>query len=110
MTGRPERRVWVRLPKGSCGFPGRLAGDLEAPFEEHLRATLGAGFDVYVGPTADPSQKAISISGPLFSENRDSGTELYDATVKFPDGYTALFRVTRLARGAPLPRGLFMNL
>src|SRR5262249_19495071 len=52
----------------------------------------------------------ISISGPLFSESRDSGTQMYDATVKFPDGYAALFRVTRLARGAPLPRGLFANL
>jgi signal transduction histidine kinase len=90
--------------------PFTKAGDFEDAFEQQLRATLGAGFDVHVGPTADPSQKAISISGPLFSENRDSGTELYDATVKFPDGYSALFRVTRLARGAPLPRGLFMNL
>jgi signal transduction histidine kinase len=65
---------------------------------------------VHVAPTADQAKKAIWISGPLFSEARDGGTEFYDATVKFPDGYTALFRVTRLARGAPLPRGLFMNL
>jgi signal transduction histidine kinase len=90
--------------------PFSKAGDLERTFEQQLRMTLGAGFDVHVTQAADPAKKAISISGPLFSETRDSGTEMYDATVKFPDGYTALFRVTRLARGAPLPRGLFMNL
>src|SRR6202023_3818633 len=45
-----------------------------------------------------------------FSEARDSGADFYDAKIKFPDGYTAVFRVTRYARGAPLPRGLFMNL
>jgi signal transduction histidine kinase len=90
--------------------PFSKAGDFEGTFEQQLRTTLGAGFEVHVTPTPDTSKKAISISGPLFSEGRDNGTEFYDATVKFPDGYTALFRVTRLARGAPLPRGLFINL
>jgi signal transduction histidine kinase len=46
----------------------------------------------------------------LFTEVHDSGAEFYDAKVKFPDGYSAVFRVTRYSRGAPLPRGLFMNL
>jgi signal transduction histidine kinase len=90
--------------------PFSRAGDFEGTFEQQLRTTLGGGFDVKVTPTADPSKRAISITGALFSEGRDGGMELYDATVKFPDGYTALFRVTRLARGGPLPRGLFMNL
>jgi len=90
--------------------PFSRAGDFEGTFEQQLRTTLGAGFEVHVVPTANPAKKAIWISGPSFSETRDSGTELYDATIKFPDGYSALFRVTRLARGAPLPRGLFMNL
>jgi signal transduction histidine kinase len=104
------RSLLLRATTYQVVVPFTKAGDFEDAFEQQLRATLGAGFDVHVAPTADPAQKAISISGPLFSENRDSGTELYDATVKFPDGYTTLFRVTRLARGAPLPRGLFMNL
>jgi signal transduction histidine kinase len=97
---------------GSNGpvVPFSKAGDLEGTFEQQLRMALGEGFEVHVARTADPAKKAISISGPLFSEPHDSDSELYDATVKFPDGYTALFRVTRLARGAPLPRGLFMNL
>jgi signal transduction histidine kinase len=97
-------------PSDGLVVPFSKAGDFEGTFEQQLRATLETGFDVHVTPTADPAKKAISISGPFFSEGRESGTELYDATVKFPDGYTALFRVTRLARGAPLPRGLFMNL
>jgi len=90
--------------------PFSKAGDLEGTLEQQLRMTLGAGFEVHVTRTADPAKKAISISGPLFSEPRESGSETYDAMVKFPDGYTALFRVTRLVRGAPMPRALFMNL
>jgi signal transduction histidine kinase len=83
--------------------------DFESTFAQQLQATLGTGFHVTVSP-ADASRQAISISGPLFSENRDSGNDFYDATVRFPDDYTALFRVTRPSRGAPLPRVLFMNL
>ncbi|MFL6605898.1 MAG: sensor histidine kinase [Steroidobacteraceae bacterium] len=97
-------------PSGGPVVPFSKPGDLEGTFEQQLRSTLGTGFDVNVTQTADPAKKAIWISGPAFSEGRYGGTELYDATVKFPDGYTALFRVTRLARGAPLPRGLFLNL
>jgi signal transduction histidine kinase len=96
-------------PGGHAFVPFTKAGDLEATFEQQLRSTLGAGFDVNVVPTPVPARKAISISGPLFSESHEVGTEQYDASVRFPDGYVALFRVTRLARGAPLPRGLFMN-
>ena len=105
-----SRSLLLRATTYQVVVPFSKAGDFEGAFEQQLRATLGPGFDVDVTPTADPAKRAISISGPLFSESRDGGTELYDATVRFPDGYTALFRVTRLARGAPLPRGLFMNL
>jgi signal transduction histidine kinase len=90
--------------------PWPLGVDFEQTFEQQLQATLGPDFHVKVARNTDPSKRAISIGGPLFSEGHEAGTELYDATVGFPDGYTALFRVTRLARGAPLPRGLFMNL
>jgi len=105
-----SRSLLLRATTYQTVVPFSKAGDFEGTFEQQLRTTLGPEFEVHVTPTADPAKKAISISGPLFSEARDSGTELYDATVKFPDGYTALFRVTRLARGAPLPRGLFINL
>jgi len=90
--------------------PFTTAGDFEPAFEQQLRTALGSGFEVDVSQTADPTKRAISIGGPLFSEVRDNSAEFYDAKVKFPDGYTAVFRVTRFARGAPLPRGLFMNL
>jgi signal transduction histidine kinase len=110
--GSPEdaRSLLLRATSYDIVVPFSRAGDFEGTFEQQLRTTLGGGFDVKVTPTADPSKRAISITGALFSEGRDGGMELYDATVKFPDGYTALFRVTRLARGGPLPRGLFMNL
>jgi signal transduction histidine kinase len=90
--------------------PFTKAGDFEPTFEEQLRADLGTGFEVDVTRAADPAKKAIPIGGPLFSEVHDSSAEFYDAHIKFPDGYSAVFRVTRYARGAPLPRGLFMNL
>jgi signal transduction histidine kinase len=104
------RPLLLRATTYQIVVPFSKAGDFEGAFEQQLRSILGTGFEVDVAPTKDVSKRAISISGPLFSESHDSGTELYDATVKFPDGFTALFRVTRLARGAPLPRGLFMNL
>jgi signal transduction histidine kinase len=104
------RSLILRATSYQTVVPFTKAGDFEPAFEEQLRTALGSGFDVDVTRTADPAKRAISIGGPLFSEVRDSGAEFYDAKVKFPDGYTALFRVTRFARGAPMPRGLFMNL
>ncbi len=105
-----SRSLLLRATTYQTIVPFTKAGDFEAIFEQQLRTNLGPDFDVKVMPTSDPAKRAISISGPLFSEAHDAGTEQYDATVRFPDGYTALFRVTRLARGAPLPRGLFMNM
>ena len=90
--------------------PFTKAGAFEPTFEAQLRADLGSGFEVDVSRVADPTRKAIPIGGPLFSEVHDSSAEFYDAKIKFPDGYSTVFRVTRYARGAPLPRGLFMNL
>ena len=104
------RSLILRATTYPAVVPFTKAGDFEPAFEEQLHRDLGAGFEVEVGQTADPAKRAIPIGGPLFSEVRDSGAELYDAKIKFPDGYTAVFRVTRYARGAPLPRGLFMNL
>lgn len=104
------RSLLLRATTYQIVVPFTKAGDFENVFEQQLRSVLGQGFDVSVAATKDASRQAISITGPLFSESRDSGTELYDATVRFPDGFSALFRVTRLARGAPLPRGLFMNM
>ena len=104
------RSLLLRATTYQMVVPFTKVGDFEETFEQQLRTTLGPGFEVHVALAADPAKKAIPISGPLFSETRDNGPEMYDASVRFPDGYSVLFRVTRLARGAPLPRGLFLNL
>lgn len=104
------RGLVLRATTYPAVVPFSKAGDFEPTFAEQLRKDLGSDFEIGVTRTADPKMKAIPISGPLFTEARDTGAELYDAIVKFPDGYTAVFRVTRYSRGAPLPRGLFMNL
>jgi len=112
MGSPPEdnRSLILRATTYPAVVPFTKAGDFEPAFEAQLRADLGSGFEVDVGRSADPSKKAIPIGGPLFSEVHDSSVEFYDAKIKFPDGYSTVFRVTRYARGAPLPRGLFMNL
>jgi signal transduction histidine kinase len=105
-----ERGFLSRATTYQTYVPFSMAGDFEGTFEQQLQTTLGPGFKVKVSPTADSSKRAIPITGNAFFEGREVGTELWDAAVRFPDGYTAVFRVTRLARGAPLPRGLFVNL
>ncbi|HEY2401294.1 MAG TPA: ATP-binding protein [Steroidobacteraceae bacterium] len=104
------RSLVLRATTYPAVVPFTKAGDFEPAFEEELRKDLGPGFETQVTQTADPTEKSIPIGGPLFAEVHDSGAEFYDAKVKFPDGYSAVFRVTRYSRGAPLPRGLFMNL
>ena len=104
------RSLILRATTYPAVVPFTRAGDFEPAFEEQLHKDLGPEFGVEVSHTADPTRRSIPIGGPLFSEVRDSGVDFYDAKIKFPDGYTAVFRVTRYARGAPLPRGLFMNL
>jgi signal transduction histidine kinase len=109
--GPPEdsRSLVLRATTYPTVVPFTKAGDLEPTFEEELRKDLGPGFETEVTQTAEPTKNAVPIGGPLFTEAHDSGAEFYDAKVRFPDGYTAVFRVTRYSRGAPLPRGLFMN-
>lgn len=104
------RSLLLRATTYPTVVPFTKAGDFEGAFEQQVRTALGSEFEVNVTETVDPTKRAIVIGGPLFSEVRDGSAEFYDARVKFPDGYTAVFRVTRFARGAPLPRGLFMNL
>lgn len=105
-----SRSLLLRATTYPTVVPFTKAADFEGQFEQQLRSTLGAGFEVTVVPTPLHPKRAIAISGPAFAESRDADTEMYDANVKFADGFTALFRVSRLARGAPLPRGLFLNM
>jgi signal transduction histidine kinase len=110
-----------RPPLGGSGARGQevtfqwlsfnaSAHEFETTFEQQLRATLGDGFTASVTPTSDFTRRTISIGGPFFAEPRDGTTEAYDVTVKFPDGYSTVFRVTRNVRGTTLPKVLFENL
>ncbi|GAC1661144.1 MAG: hypothetical protein PVS2B3_14520 [Steroidobacteraceae bacterium] len=102
---RLPRRPFVRLP---------LPSDFERTLREQLRAALGAGFDVNVAQTANPAPPAILVPVPFFAARElaahQGAAQHYDVTVRFPAGDTALFRVTRMPGGAPLPRNLFVNL
>ena len=98
-------RAFVRVP---------LPSDFERTLREQLRAGLGAGFDVEVAATPEPAAPAIFVPVPFFEARElaahQGSAQHYDVTVRFPDGDTALFRVTRMPGGAPLPRNLFVNL
>jgi signal transduction histidine kinase len=99
-------------PRGFLRVP--LPSDFERTLREQLRVALGSGYDVDVAATADPAPPAIPVPVPFF-EARELAAHLdtvlrYDVTVRFPDGDTAVFRVTRMPEGAWLPRSLFVNL
>jgi signal transduction histidine kinase len=101
-------------------LPLPLAGDFAHPLEETLQSILGVGYRISVTPTPAAAKPAIPVSPLLGLERRDPGglydmrtsdaDRLYDVTVHFPDGDSALFRLARPAEGAPLPRNLFVNL
>ena len=87
-----------------------LAGDFEHPLEQTLQALLGPGYHISMAPATASAKPAIPVS-PLQSLERGTDPDrLYDVTVQFPDGDSALFRLARPTEGAPLPRNLFINL
>jgi signal transduction histidine kinase len=101
-------------------LPLPLARDFVRPLEETLQSLLGPGYHISVTPTPAASKPAIPVSPLLGLERRDASglydmrssdtDRLYDVTVHFPDGDSAVFRLARPAEGAPLPRNLFVNL
>ena len=101
----PAPRAFVRVP---------LPSDFERTLREQLRTALGAGYDIDVAATAEPAPPAIFVPVPFFEARElaahQGSAQHYDVTVRFADGDTALFRVTRMPGGAPLPRNLFVNL
>jgi signal transduction histidine kinase len=97
----PTPAMYVPLP---------LAPDFEPAFEQQLHTVLGTTYRVSVTPTADASRRAIPISAPFSLEGREGSAQPYDVTVHFPIGDAAVFRVTRMPRGALLPRNLLVNL
>src|ERR1700733_915134 len=102
---RDGQRGFVRLP---------LLSDFEQTLKEQLRGALGPGYEVEITPSAQPPLPAIPIPVPFY-EARElaahlSSAQRYDVTVRFADGDSVTYRITRLPEGAPLPRNLFLNL
>jgi signal transduction histidine kinase len=101
----PPERGYLRLPL----LPG-----FENTLREHLSAALGPEFGVDVDLTPDPAPPAVPIPVPFYEAHELAAHQddalRYDVRVRFPDGDTVVYRVTRMAGGAPLPRNLVMNL
>lgn len=93
--------VFVPLP---------LSPDFEPTLKQQLQATLGTAYQVSIAATADAARRAIPIPTPFFEAREAAGLQLYDITVGFPDGDSAVFRIWHMPRGAPLSRNLFFNL
>lgn len=89
--------------------PVPLGVDFESTLKQQLRSALGSAFDIQVSPTQRPEGLAIPVSGPFFDPVEGPG-QLYDVSVRFPDGYLAVFRLARQPWGAPLSRNLVLNL
>ena len=98
-------RPFVRLP---------LLTDFEQALKEQLRAALGPAYGIAVGPTPAAAPPAIMVPAPFYEAHElvvhQGSLRRYDVTVRFADGGTVIYRVTRLPEGAPLPRNLFVNL
>lgn len=109
MPGHPARggeRSFLRLPLPSSDFAPALT--------EQLRAALGTSYVIEVGATPEPAPPAIPVPAPFYEAHElaihQGSAQRYDVTVRFADGYTVVYRVMRMPRGAPLPRNLFLNL
>ena len=98
-------RTFVRLP---------VLSDFERTLREQVQAALGAGYEVSVGRTLDASRRAIALPVPFYEARElaahQDTAQRYDVAVRFPDGGTEVFRITRMPGGAPLPRNLRVNL
>ena len=99
------QRTFVRVP---------LLTDFERTLRDQVTAALGKSYEVSVGRTLDPERPAIALPVPFYEARELAAhrntAQLYDVSVRFPDGGTELFRVTRMPGGAPLPRNLRVNL
>jgi signal transduction histidine kinase len=91
-------------------IPLPLSPDFEPTLKQQLQATLGAAYQVSIAPTKQAARRVIPIPTPFFEPREASSLRLYDITVDFPDGDSAVFRIGHLPRGAPLSRNLFFNL
>jgi signal transduction histidine kinase len=102
---RAAQRGFVHVP---------LLSDFEQTLKEQLRASLGAAYGIEVGPTPTPAPPAIPMPVPFYEAHElaqhQGEAKHYDVAVRFAEGDTVTFRVTRLAEGAFLPHNLVVNL
>jgi signal transduction histidine kinase len=114
--GGPLEAGWLRAARQPFAsqlvfLPLPLSPDFEPTLKQQLQATLGTAYQVSIVPTADAARRAIPIPTPFFEPREGAaGLQLYDITVGFPDGDSAVFRIWHMPRGAPLSRNLFFNL
>jgi signal transduction histidine kinase len=102
--------VFRQAPSPAIFIPLPGSYDFEPTLKQQLQSLLGPSYQVTVTAMADPTKRAIPVSGPFFEVRTESPARLYDVDVRFPDGTTTLFRVSRIPHGALLPRNLFANL
>jgi signal transduction histidine kinase len=100
----------LQTPSGCGRRVSPLSPDFEPTLKQQLQTTLGTAYQVSIQPTADASKRAIPIPTPFFDPRDATGVRLFDISVGFPDGDSAVFRIGHLPRGAPLSRNLFFNL
>jgi signal transduction histidine kinase len=113
----PSELDWMRSAPGRQSFssqlvfiPLPLSPDFEPTLKQQLQATLGSAYQVSIEPTRQAARRVVPIPTPFFEPRDASGLQLYDITVGFPDGDSAVFRIGHMPRGAPLSRNLFFNL
>ena len=83
---------------------------LEQALAAQLRSDLGSGYDIAVRRAAAPAALVIPIPSPFFGLPAGHPTQSYDVQVRLPDHSTLVYRVTRIAAGAPLPLSLTINM
>jgi signal transduction histidine kinase len=91
-------------------LPLPLSPDFEPTLKQQLQNALGTAYQVAIAPTANAAKRAIPIQTSFFEPREGTALQLYDITVGFPDGDSAVFRIAHTPRGAPLSRNLFFNL
>ena len=93
-TARAHGGGFVRLPL--------LLSDFESTLREQLRAALGPGYGIEIGPTPEPAPPAVALPPPFYEAHElalhPGSAQRYDVTVRFADGDAVTYRVARLVR------------
>ncbi|HVS75632.1 MAG TPA: ATP-binding protein [Steroidobacteraceae bacterium] len=101
MRMHPWPGLFIQLP---------FASKLEEVLARQLRSDLGSGYGVTVRAAAAPASLVIPVPSPFSAMPPGHPTQSYDVDVELPDHSHLLYRVTRIAPGAPLPASLTVNL